>query len=281
MEASSAAWATPHGACAHVDPARLQAAHHLTEPHVLLAADEVLSGDAEVLEKELAGVEAAVAQLVQVAAHLEAGAAVFLNDEGGQATVLEGRVRVGAGQQAEGVARLGVGDEHLGAVDHVLLAVLDGAGLQRADVAAAARLGEGQAAAHLPAGQARQELVPLLLGAVVGEHVGQDVVGAQRAGERHVAFADLLEDHGEGGVVQPHAAVLFRHVDAEQPQLLHLVDELVGDGVVGVVVGGGRLHLAADEVPHHADDLVAGLDWSLGYGGRLGNRGHGGSCAVP
>ena len=110
---------------------------------------------------------------------------------------------------------LGVGDEHLGAVDDVLLAVLDGAGLQGAHVAAAARLGEGQAAAHLPAGETRQEPVPLLLGAVVGEHVGQDVVGAQRAGERHVALADLLEDHGEGGVVQPHAAVFFGHVDAE------------------------------------------------------------------
>ena len=109
----------------------------------------------------------------------------------------------------------------------------------------------------------------------MGEHVGQDVVGAQRAGEGHVPLADLLEDHGEGGVVEAHAAVLFGHVDAEQPELLHLVDELVGNGVVGVVVGGGGLDLAADEVAHHADDLVAG------FLGGLGNRDHGGSCAVP
>ena len=51
----------------------------------------------------------------------------------------------------------------------------------------------------------------------MGEDVGHDVVGANGAADAHEALAELLENHGEGGVIQTHAAVLFRHGDAEQP----------------------------------------------------------------
>ena len=157
MEASRGGLGDADGAGAHVDAARLQPAHHLPEPDVLLAADEVLGGGMRKSSKKSSQVSRPrLAQLVQVAAHLEAGAAVLLDDEGGQATVLERGVGVGAGQQAEGVPGFGIGDEHLGAVDHVLLAVLHGAGLQGSDVAAAARLGESEAAADLAAGEARE-----------------------------------------------------------------------------------------------------------------------------
>ena len=166
-------------------------------------------------------------------------------------------------------------------VDDVFLAVLDGAGLQRAHVAAAAGFGEGEAAANLAAGQAGEESLLLLRCAVVGKHVGKDVVGAQGPGERHVTLADFLENHGKGGVVQAHPAEFLRHVDAEQAQFLHLVNEVVGYGIVGVVFCGDRLYFLAHEIAHHADDLGTGFEWSLsnwslGDGGCLANGGHGG-----
>ena len=225
------------------------------KPHVLDASDQVLGGDAEVLKKQFAGVQASVAQLVEVAPHLESGAAVLFDDEGGEAAVLDGRVRIGSGQQAERVAGFGVGDEHLGAVDDVFLAVLDRASLQGAYVAAAPRLSQRQPAANFTAGEARQETLLLFRRAVVSQDVGEDMVSAQRPGQRHVSLANLFEYHREGGVVQPHPAKLLGDVDAEQAQLLHLVDEIVGHGVVGVMFGGDRFDLLAYEIAHHADDL--------------------------
>ena len=125
-------------------------------------------------------------------------------------------VPVGAGQQAEHVAVAPVGDEHLGAVDDVFLAVLGGRGLQVGDIRAAAGLRQRQPAPLLARGQVGQEPLLLLLGAVVGQRVGQDVMGADGPAEAHQPHAQFLENGGEGGVVQPQPAVLLRHGDAEQ-----------------------------------------------------------------
>ena len=110
-----------------------------------------------------------------------------------------------------------------------------------------------------PGGQVGQELLLLLLGAVVGEHVGEDVVGADGPAEAHQPLAELFENVGEGGVVQPHPAVFLGHGDAEQAQFLHLVDQVMGDPVFPVQLAGHRLHFPAHEVAHQADDLGPGL----------------------
>ena len=105
--------------------------------------------------------------------------------------------------------------------------------------------------------QVGQETLFLLLGAVVRQRVGQDVVGADGPAQAHQAHAQFLENGGEGGVVQPKPAVLLRHGDAEQPQLFHLVDQVMGHPVFGVQLGGNRLHLAAHEITHQRDNLGA------------------------
>ena len=253
----------PNGSGCYVDAAGFQPAHHLSEALAFHFAHQVFHGNTEVLEVQLAGIHAPVSQLIQVPADPEAGAALF-HHEATQSLVLGLRCPVRAGQKAKGIAVTPVGDEHLGAVDHVFLTVFVGGGFQRGHVAAATGLGEGKPSPFAAGGQVGKKPLLLFLGAVVGQHVGEDVVGADGPGQAHEALAYLLEYGGEGGVVQPKAAVLFGHGDAEEAHLLHLVDQVVGDDVLFIQVGRHRLHVTAYELPDHVDDLSAGFLWGCG-----------------
>ena len=99
----------------------------------------------------------------------------------------------------------------------------------------------------------------LLLGPEMCEHVGQYVMGADGPADTHESLAEFFEDAGEGGVVQPQAAVLFGHGYSEKAQVLHLVDEVVGDNVFPVKPIGDGLDVPANKVADHVDDLGAGL----------------------
>ena len=245
-----------HGSRRYVDAPGFQAAHHLPEADALRLAYQVVGGNGVVVEVQLHGVQAAVAQLVQITAHLEPGTRFApLHHEGAQPPVARLHFPVGAGQQAEHIAVAPVGDEHLGAVDDIFLAVLRGRGLQVSHVGAAARLRQRQPAPLLAGGQVGQEPLLLLLGAVVGQRIGQDVMGADSSAETHQPHAQFLEDAGEGGIVQPQPAILLRHGDAEQPQLLHLVNEVMRHPVLPVQLGGHRLHLAPHEIAHQGHNL--------------------------
>ena len=168
-------------------------------------------------------------------------------------------VAVCPGQQAEHVAVTPIRDEHLGPVNDVFLAVLGGRRLQVGHVGAASRLRERQPAALASRGQVRQEPLLLLFGAVMGQSVGQDVMRADGSAQAHQPHAQFLEDAGEGGVVQPQPAVLLRNGDSEQPQLFHLVDQVVRHAVVAVQFGGHRVHLAAHEIAHQRNNLCSCL----------------------
>ena len=126
-----------HGPGGYVDASRLEAAHHLGETAVFLVADEVVGGDADVVKNQLASIQTAVAHLVQISAHLETRVAL-LHHESTYAPVLGIRRPVGASQQAEGVPVAPIGNEHFGAVDDVLFAVLVGGGLEVGYIGASA-----------------------------------------------------------------------------------------------------------------------------------------------
>ena len=85
------------------------------------------------------------------------------------------------------------------------------------------------------------------------------MVGADGPAQGHEALAQFLEDAGESGVVQPHAAVLFGHGDAEKTQFFHPVDEIVGHGVIAVVLAGYRLHFPPHKVADHTNNLGSSL----------------------
>ncbi len=94
------------------------------------------------------------------------------------------------------------------------------------------------------------------------------------ARDRDPAARELLDDHRVGRQVEPHAAVLLGDRHAEQAELLHLLDDRLGEGVLVVVVLGVGQDLLVDELMHHLGDrlLLVGL-----LGVRRGGYGHCGS----
>ena len=197
-----------HGPGRNVNPPGLQAAHDLAKPPAFLAANQVLGRYPEVLENQLAGIQPPIAHLVQVTAYPETRIALFHN-ESANTLVIGLRVFVGPGQQAKSVTVAAVGDKAFGAVDDVLFTIFHGGGLQVCHVGAATGLGQGQPPPFLARRQVWKKAVLLLFGAVVGEHVGEDVVGTDGPTYAHEALAELLEDGGEGGVVQAQSTVFL------------------------------------------------------------------------
>ncbi len=88
------------------------------------------------------------------------------------------------------------------------------------------------------------------------------------AGDRDPAARQLLDDHRVGRQVEPHPAVLLGDRDAEQAQLLHLLDDRSGELVLVVVVLRVREDLLVGELPHHLADrlLLIGLLDRYGHG---------------
>ena len=113
-----------------------------------LLAEQVLRGDADVLEGEFARVRGVHPHLLQLAGDAEALdllalLVTYVDDE--EADPVVAGVRVGLGHQDDVVGAQAVGDEGLGAVDHPLVAVALGRGADPRDVGAGARLGDPQA----------------------------------------------------------------------------------------------------------------------------------------
>ena len=139
---------------------------------------------------------------------------VHRQDQPADALVL-GRVRVGADEQLAVVRDLGVRRPDLLAVDHVVVAVADGATAQRREVRAGVGLGEALAPDLLAAKDPRQVRL-LLLGRRLGD---ERRAGVQQPDEVHPdvrrlrPLALLEEDEVLGGG-RAAPAVLRRPVDA-------------------------------------------------------------------
>ena len=145
---------------------------------------------------------------------------------------------------------------------------LRGARLDRLHVGAQLGLGEAEGGADLAGGHPRQVLLLLLVGAELHQQVGADEVRVDDARDRDPAARELLDDHHVGREVEAHAPVLLGDGHAEEPELLHLLDDRLGELVDGVVVLGVREDLLVRELADHLADrlLLVGL---------LGERGGG------
>src|SRR6202030_1689189 len=84
------------------------------------AADQAIRRDFVVVEAELAGIDASVAELFELAVHREPG--TLLGDEKAHALVAGLGVRVGLDQKSKAIPVQAVSDPGLAAVDHVLIA---------------------------------------------------------------------------------------------------------------------------------------------------------------
>src|SRR5206468_17245 len=229
-----------------VDPPRLETAHDLAEAASPDAADESRGRAGEVLENQLGGVDALVAELADRLHHGEAGRAL-LDDEARHAAVARLGEGIGDGQQRERVALATVGHEHFRAGDHVGLAARDRPRANGLHVRARVRLGEAQPTARLAAGEARQQPAALGLGAVMQHDQRGHRVAVDDAGEGHPAPAQLLDHAGVRRDVEAETAVLARHQRAEQAESPHPVDQGVRVRVGVLELGRGVLEQALAE----------------------------------
>ena len=123
-------------------------------------------------------------------------------------------------------------------------AVLGGRKSNGLDVAASIGFGERQPAPHGPPRHGGEKGRLLSLSAEVGDDVGHDVVGADYAADTHPPLGDLLENHGEGGIVEPHPSPLFRNGDAKEAHPLHLLDKIERHYVFLIVLVSYGKHIA-------------------------------------
>ena len=150
------------------------------------------------------------------------GAAV--DEEGGQPAVA---IVGGAGEQHVRVGDAGVGDEALGAVEDVVVAVAHRARRDAADVAARLRLGDGERANGLTTGDARQERAPLRVAAGERHRVAAEPLHREhRVGERRAVAEHRAQDAQIAqldALAQP--AVRRRHARLEQAVARQLLDD--------------------------------------------------------
>ncbi|MCY1531410.1 hypothetical protein D9M68_666340 [compost metagenome] len=200
-----------------------------------LFADQVLGGDFQVVEEQLVGlVVDHVGDRADGQAVADGLAQVDQEDRHAFGLLLHLGQRGGARQQDHQVGVLDTRDPHLLAVDHVLVALAHGAGLDLGGVGAGGRLGHAhRLQAQVTGGQGRQVLALLLLAAVTqqGEHVVQLAVhGAGVA----AATVDFLEDHRSLGQAQTRTAVLDRNHRRQPAGLGHGGDELIREALLFV-----------------------------------------------
>src|SRR5262249_27969468 len=210
-------------------PLALKDTHDLVEANAL-AAEQVLRGDAHVGKRQLGGVRGAHAHLVEGAAHAEARR-VALDEEHRDAAMAS---VVAAGLHARRdeihVGHRAIRDEHLGAVDDVVTAILHRARADGGHVAAAAGPGDGDGGHRLAAANGGQVLLLERLAArPVEMRRGHVAVDADRHRERPRARARaLFVQHGRHHDVGAGAAVLLVVLEAQEAQLAHATEDRLG-----------------------------------------------------
>ncbi|TCW24584.1 hypothetical protein EDD19_10640 [Dietzia cinnamea] len=227
--------------------------HHLGEAAARLAAEHAVRGCPVPIECELAGLDALVAELGQVTGDRQPGAVLHQHDR--HPPVARGRLRIGLAQQRDEARATGVGDERLGAGDDQLVPV--GAGDRRhvLQVGSSARFGERHRRPYLAGRQAREVGPLLFLGPELRQERGHHGVTAHRPGQRHPPAGQLLGDPDVARHGDRHAAVLLRHREPVDTDLLHLLDPALGVGVGVLHLARRRLDLTVDELADRGNEV--------------------------
>ncbi|MNP18853.1 hypothetical protein D3C76_1113520 [compost metagenome] len=133
-----------HGAeCVHRDEHALlgQLLHQLDETLAFFRAEQVGHRHTDVVEEQLRSVLAFLAELVEDAATAEARQIIDLQHDNRHALRAQGRVGLAYQQHQIGLGA--IGNEGLGAIDDVVIAIADGLGLDVLKVSTGTRLGHG------------------------------------------------------------------------------------------------------------------------------------------
>ena len=190
------------------DPGIGQPLAGLLEALALLAQD-VAGGDPAVAEGKLVIVVAAVGDRARAAAYLES-LGPDIDQEGGD--LLAGPARrladAGDGEQNDEIRRRHAADEMLAAVDDIILAVPDRAGLDAHGVRAGIGLGEGEPLLALAADHREEISLTLVVAAGIQDLRGPADPSDQPPGR----FAELAIHQRRRDEVEPAAADLGRHI---------------------------------------------------------------------
>src|SRR5579862_8917218 len=238
---------------------------HEIDEAVVLLSEQVLRRRLDVVEEQFGGVLALEAHFLQP---LALGEALHRGIDLHQAGALGALGRIGLRHHDDEVAVPAVGNEGLGTIDDVFVALPYRGSLYRLQIGARARFAHGDGADHVARRHLRQVFLLQHLAAVVVQ-VGRDDLGMQSPADGGIVDPRLLfHQHHAEQLVGPGAAVFLRHAHAEEAVLARfLPHRLVGVALLlpALVV---RLDLGLEETPHAvAEGFV--------FGGEKGARNHG------
>ena len=109
------------------------------------------------------------------------------------------RIRIGFHQQRQAVAVQCVGDPHLAAVYHILIAIPSRDTANRLEVGAGVGLGQRDTTAQSTLGHQGQELLLLLFSAKTLDRGRHNQVGIENTSGRHPRRGNFLHDTRIGG----------------------------------------------------------------------------------
>src|SRR3954447_13574645 len=185
----------------------LRKVHHQVDEPLALLAEQVLLRHRDVVEEELSGVLGLEADLLEVPAALEALHPPF-DDK--QADALVPRLRVGAGHHDHEVGQDAVADERLGAVQDVVVALVDRGRADPLQVAAGTWLRHRDRRDDVSADTAGKPPMLLLLGRKRGNVGHDDVIVEVEARSGGARVRGLLrDDQVVAEVLDPATAVLL------------------------------------------------------------------------
>ncbi|MNM80956.1 hypothetical protein D3C81_929390 [compost metagenome] len=230
------------GAAGDVQAAAVQSLHGVDEA-LAFRADAVARRNAHAFESDGAGRLRLPAHLVLVAAIADAFG-VGRHQEAGDAL---GAVLAGARHDDQHVGAAGAGDEGLGAVQHVFVALTASAGAQARGVGAGVRFGQAVGGEQFAGDQAGQPLLLQRRIAERGEHPAGHVVDGDVGGGGDAAGGQLFEDQRRGQPRQAQPAVVLADVQAEVALFGGAADHVHREVVLAVPVRGVRRQLVGGE----------------------------------
>ncbi|MNF75550.1 hypothetical protein D3C84_576210 [compost metagenome] len=149
-----------------------------------------------------------------------------------------GSLTAGAGHHHQHLGAAGTGDEHLAAIEKVILAIAHRASLEGRRIRPGPRLGEAVGAQQLAAGQPWHPLLGHLRRQPAAQHPAHHVVDGEIGRGGGAAHGQALEDEAGVEPAQPQAVILLRGVEAAQTQRRRLLDGGDGELVLPVPARG-------------------------------------------
>ena len=228
-------------------PAGVQDFHSVTEAPALFS-QQVLGGHRGVLEHYLVGAGAANPHLAVQRGDLHPRRPLG-DDECADAPVTLGTVL--GGEHHHRLGHVGVGNEHLAAVEEVGAVPLHRRGLQGCRVGAAAGFGQRPGRHAFAGGQGGYKPLFLLLVAEAVDGAGAEgEVGNEAGAGGQVAPGDFLGGNGYLAIAAAAAPVLRVNADAGQPQPGHALPALPVKLLLLVHFPGVGRQLSVGKIPN-------------------------------